>query len=138
MPVWSGHRHLDNVGRVGAEHHQLAVRHVDDSHDAKRNRESDGNQHEHGSETQSKKQRLDARIERAPPIDGLHRSRGGLPHVLIAFDEAAVGGFLEQSLQLVQHILAKAVAERRNSGETRLRIRTVQRSERQSLWQFPF
>ncbi len=61
-----GHRHLHNVGRVRAEHHQLAVRHVDDSHDAKRNRESDGNQHEHGPKTQSKKKRFDARIERAP------------------------------------------------------------------------
>ena len=58
------------------------------------------------------------------------------PHVLIAFDKAAVRGFLEQSLQLVQHILAKAVAERRNSGETRLRIRTVQRRERQAYADF--
>ncbi len=33
----SGHRHLDDVGRVRAEHHQLAVSHVDDTHDAKRN-----------------------------------------------------------------------------------------------------
>ena len=57
----SGHRHLDNVGGVGAEHHQLAVRHVDDSHDAERNRESDGNQHEHGSKTQSEKQAFGCR-----------------------------------------------------------------------------
>ena len=60
------------------------------------------------------------------------------PHVLIAFDEAAVGGFLEQSLQFVQHILAEAVAERRNRGETRLRIRTIQRSERQTCGNFLF
>jgi hypothetical protein len=60
--------HLDHVGGVRAEHHQLAVRHVDDPHDAKRNRKSDGNQHQHRPKTQSKKHRFDARIERAPPV----------------------------------------------------------------------
>ncbi len=88
-----GHRHLHNIGRVRAEHHQLAVRHVDDAHDAERNRQSDGDQHEHGPKAQSKKQRFDAGIERAPPADGFHRSRGGLPHLRVAFDEAAVGRF---------------------------------------------
>ena len=134
----TGHRHLDNVGRVRAEHHQLAVSHVDDSHDAKRNRESDGGQYEHGPQTQSEKQRLDARIERAPLINGLHDNRGGLPHLLIAFNEAAVGRFLEQNLQSVPHILAEAAAERRNSVETCLRICAIQRSERQTCGQFLF
>jgi hypothetical protein len=31
---------------VGAEHHQLAVRHVDDAHDAEGDGEADGHQHE--------------------------------------------------------------------------------------------
>ena len=112
------------------------MRHVDDAHDAKGNRQSDGDQHEHGAEAQSKKHCLDARIERAPPADGLHRSRGRLPHALVALDEAAVGRLFEQSLQLVQHILADAVAERVDRGETRLGIRTIERGERQSRGNF--
>ena len=57
---------LHDVGRVGAEHHQLAVRHVDDAHDAERDRQADGDQHQHRAQAQAEEQRLDARIERAP------------------------------------------------------------------------
>ncbi len=40
------------------------------------------------------------------------RGGGGLPHLRIAFDEAAVGRFIEQKRQPVPHILADAVAQR--------------------------
>ena len=63
-PMWFGIAELHHIGRVGAEHHQLAVRHVDDAHDAERNREPDGDQHEHRAEAQAEEQRLDARVER--------------------------------------------------------------------------
>ena len=66
------HRELHDVGRVGAEHHQLAVRHVDDAHDAERDRQADRDQHEHRAEAQAEEQRLDARIERARAIDRAH------------------------------------------------------------------
>ena len=62
-----GHRQLHDVGGVGAEHHQLAVRHVDDAHDAEGNRQPDGDQHQHRSEAEAEEQRLDARVERAAP-----------------------------------------------------------------------
>ena len=55
---------LHDVGGVGAEHHQLAVRHVDDAHDAERDRQPDRHQHQHRSEAQAEEQRLDARVER--------------------------------------------------------------------------
>ena len=58
------HRRLHDVGRVGAEHHQLAVRHVDDAHDAERDRQADGDEHEHRAEAQAEEQRLDAGVER--------------------------------------------------------------------------
>ena len=58
--MWFGISSLHDVGRVGAEHHQLAVRHVDDAHDAERDRQADGDQHQHRSEAQAEEQRLDA------------------------------------------------------------------------------
>ena len=61
------HRELHDVGRVGAEHHQLAVRHVDDAHDAERDRQADGDEHEHRSEAQAEEQRLDRRVEASRP-----------------------------------------------------------------------
>ena len=54
------HHELHDVGRVGAEHHQLAVRHVDDAHHAERDGEPDGDEHEHRPEAQAEKERLDA------------------------------------------------------------------------------
>ena len=38
---------LDDIGRVGAEHHHLAVRHVDDAHDAEGDGEADGGEQQH-------------------------------------------------------------------------------------------
>ena len=65
-----GHRHLNDVGGVRAEHHQLTVSHVDDAHDAERNGQPDGDQHQHRTQAQAKEQRLDARIESTPMVDG--------------------------------------------------------------------
>ena len=58
-PMWFGHGELDDVGRVGAEHHQLAVSHVDDAHDAEGDRQADRDQHQHRAEAQAEEQRLD-------------------------------------------------------------------------------
>ena len=54
------HERLHDVGRVGAEHHQLAVRHVDDAHHAERDGQADGDEHEHRAEAQAEEQRFDA------------------------------------------------------------------------------
>ena len=56
-----GHQQLHDVGRVGAEHHQLAVRHVDDAHDAERDGQADRDEHQHRAEAQAEEQRLDRR-----------------------------------------------------------------------------
>ena len=41
---------LDDEGRVGAEHDHLAMRHVDDAHDAEGDGEADGGQQQHRAE----------------------------------------------------------------------------------------
>ena len=73
-----------------------------------------------------------ARVEAAPAVNGFHRRRGGLPHVLVAFDKTAVGRFVEQKRQPVTHILTDAllrvaIAWRRACG-----VGTVKRSQCQS------
>ena len=49
------HQRLHDVGRVGAEHHQLAVRHVDDAHDAEGDGEADGDEHQHRAEARGRR-----------------------------------------------------------------------------------
>ena len=71
--MWLRHQQLHDVGRVGAEHHQLAVRHVDDAHHAERDRQADRDEHQHRAEAQAEEQRLDARVERARAIDARAR-----------------------------------------------------------------
>ena len=90
-----------------------------------------GHQDEHGSETQTKKERLDARIKCAPPADCLHRRRGGRAHARIAFDEVPIG-IRKQNVQLVANILTNAVCKSGYSVETSLVIGTVQRAQRQT------
>ena len=65
-PMCRGIADLDDVGRIGAEHHQLAMGHVDDAHDAKRDGQADGDQHEHRAQAQAEEQRLDRGIKRSP------------------------------------------------------------------------
>ena len=131
--MWSGHRHLHGVGGVRAEHHQFAMRHVDDAHDAKRNGQSDGDQHQHRAQAQAKEQRLDAGIEGAPTDRCVATAAAAAPpHFLVAFGEAAVGDFIEQQRQPVPHILADAVAQRRDRVETRLAVRAIESGQRQA------
>ena len=82
----SGHRRLDDVGGVRAKHHQLAMSHVDDAHDAKRDRQPDSDQHEHRSQTQAKKQSLNRRNRRfASASIVVTRRRCGMPHLFVRF-----------------------------------------------------
>ena len=55
------HHLLHHEGRVGAEHHHLAMRHVDDAHDAEGDGEPDGGEQQH-------------RAERKPVPGVLHRA----------------------------------------------------------------
>ena len=94
------HRDLHEVGRVRAEHHQLAMGHVDDAHDAERDGQPDRNQHEHRPEAEAEEQRFNCGIERPTRVDVLERSGRCLPHHGVAFDESAVGRFLHERASL--------------------------------------
>ena len=76
-PMWFGISSLHDVGGVGAEHHQLAVRHVDDAHDAERDGEADRDQHQHRAEAEAEEQRLDRRSRARAPIDAIDGAAGG-------------------------------------------------------------
>ncbi len=65
MPMWLGISLLHHVGGVGAEHHELAVRHVDDAHDAERDRETDRGEHQHDAQAQTEEQASRASNTRA-------------------------------------------------------------------------
>ena len=49
----SADRLLHDEGRVGAEHHHLAMRHVDDAHDAEGDGEADGGEQQHRAEREA-------------------------------------------------------------------------------------
>ena len=124
-PMWFGISVLHDVGRVGAEHHQLAVRHVDDAHDAERDRQADGDQHQHRAEAQAEEQRLDAGVERARLIDAMRRRRAAAVRTsLVGFDEAAVGAPSRRSaVEPVADVRAQAARQRLDRGEARLGCR---------------
>ena len=89
--MWFGISRLHDVGGVGAEHHQLAVRHVDDAHDAEGDRQADGDEHQHRAEAEAEEQRLDAGVER--PRTASMRCDGRAPRradVGVGLGEAAV------------------------------------------------
>jgi hypothetical protein len=126
------HHQLHDIGGVGAQHHQFAVRHVDDAHHAEGNRQPNRDQHQHRSEAEAEEERLDAGVERARLIDAAHRFGCGASDVGVALGETAVRRRLEQGGQPVAHFGPSPMRERRNRIQTRFRIAAVQRGERQT------
>ena len=49
---WLAHGLLDREARIGAEHHHLAMRHVDHAHDAEGDGKPDGGEQQHRAERQ--------------------------------------------------------------------------------------
>ena len=100
---------LHDVGGVGAEHHQLAVRHVDDAHDAERDRQADRDQHQHRAQAQAEEQRLDAGVERCATIDRCASTSPRPPcaRASSASAKRAVRRLLDQRRQPVAHIRAQ-------------------------------
>ena len=74
---------LHDEGRIGADHHQLAMRHVDDTHQAKHDREPEGHDEENGTQTDAAKQGFDRAGPDIPGFDPFDRSGGGLCHRLL-------------------------------------------------------
>ena len=69
---------LHHVGGVGAEHHQLAVRHVDDAHHAEGDGEADGREHQHRAQAQAEEQRLHAEYTLRDELIAAITSRAGV------------------------------------------------------------
>ena len=123
------HPELHDVGRVGAEHHQLAVRHVDDAHDAEGDRQPDGDQHQHGSEAEPEGRRLEHRVHVAHRVDlpqGVGR-RG--PHVRVGLDVAPVLGGVQQCRQAVVHHRVEAAREPLDGLDAHVRIAVLERRD---------
>jgi hypothetical protein len=107
---------------IGAEHYQLAMRHVDDPHHAEGDRQSDRRQHQHRALAQSKQQRLDAGIETAPLVDLTDRGLRGGAHARIGFPVAAVAVWLDHRGQAVVDIKIQASGQRLDRGQPRAGI----------------
>ena len=105
---------LHDEGRVGAEHHHLAMRHVDDAHHAEGDGEADGGQQQHRAEAEALEQRSSARPRSCEPL--LDRGDGAAASAALEL-RVGVGRQAEQRrLQLVQRL------RRRRAGERRRRV----------------
>ena len=105
---------LHDVGRVGAEHHQLAVRHVDDAHDAERDGQPDGDQHEHRAEAEAEEQRFDRRVEGSRPSRCCCSASLRPPSDrFVGFGERAVSALLDERGEPVADVRAEPARQRR-------------------------
>ena len=112
-----------DVRRVGAQHHQLAVRHVDDAHHAERDGEANRDQHEHGAETQAEEEHLDAGVEAPRGVDALNGLGRRASNIGVALRRSSPSG----------EVASSAVRRFRTSGLSR--SRSVSRSRRAvSAW----
>ena len=111
---------LDDVGGVGAEHHHLAMRHVDDAHHAEGDGEADRGQQQDRAQADA----VDHVLRRGDELAGGARSRSrrvgrGGAHALGRRRPAA-------SARIAQHLLVAALRQQRHSLEPdRLRPRSA-------------
>ncbi len=110
---------LDDVGGVGPQHHQLAMGHVDDPHDAEGDGEADGRQHQHRAQGEAEEQGL----KLAVPVDATLDMRqdaagGGLDLTIgLALQELGQGG---------AHRGVQGIPQAGEGGQARLGIRAVE------------
>ena len=74
---------LHDEGRIGAHHHQFAVRHVDDPHQAEDDGEPQRHDQEDGTEADAPKNCFDCGRPHTPALDTFDRFSGGLPDPLL-------------------------------------------------------
>jgi hypothetical protein len=116
------HQLLHHVNGVRAQHHQLAVRHVDHAHDAEGHRQANAGQHQHRAQAEAEKQCLDAGIKAAPVphVGDGRRGRATYLGIRIGLTDilAHAGHRAEPREDLVVHAGSKAS----DSGDAQLRI----------------
>ena len=109
---------LDDIGRVGAEHHHLAVRHVDDAHDAEGDREADRREQQDGRGGEAVPEILRRAPEQEPGMDG------GKRRVRRRLD-LRVRGLLVERVDQVLRILIAAAFQRLDRREPVRRGRVI-------------
>ena len=107
------------------------MRHVDDAHHAERDGQTDGDEHQHGSETQTEEQRLDTRIQTSLRVDALDRRGGRRTHRFIALCKRAIVCSCDERREPVPDFGTESSGQRPDRGESRGRIAFVERGHRQ-------
>jgi hypothetical protein len=74
---------LHAVGGVGADHQQLAVRHVDDAHDAVGDGQAERAEQQDAAERQAGEGAADVLGNGQPAVDGFHRGDGFVAHLVV-------------------------------------------------------
>ena len=96
---------LHHEGRVGADHHHLAMRHVDDAHHAEGDGEADGGEQQHGAERQAVPDVLQRLPQGELRVDGAIALLAAARTASIA---ASSGATVEQRRQQAERILVAA------------------------------
>ena len=75
---------LHHVGRIGAQHHHLAVRHVDHAHQAIGDRKAQRRKQQHAAEAESGKHRASRFVIGQAFVYGMHRGGDHLAHIRVS------------------------------------------------------
>ena len=121
-----GRSDLHDIGRIGAEHHHFAMRHIDDAHDAEGDRKADRRQ----KQNRRRRKPVPEVLRHAPHGEaGMDRGEsrcGGALH-------RRVGGLLRDPVDEALRVLVAALLQRRDRGETILRRSAVAGGEDRRL-----
>ena len=94
---------LHDIGGVVADHHHLAMGHVDHPHHAKGDGKPGGGQHQHEAQAQAEEERLDEFVTRAARIDIADRGGGRDAYVQRGFQRLALRVTCDQGREAIAH-----------------------------------
>ena len=119
---------LHDEGRVGAEHHHFAMRHVDDAHDAEGDREADRGEQQHRRRRDAVPEVLQRRSSKARRvlIAASAASRGGLERGIVGLG----GDFVDQALRVL--VAARLQASRWPRARSALGALRIEREDRRA------
>ncbi len=122
----TGHQLLDHPGRIGSEHHQLAVGHVDHTHHAEGDCETRGGEHQDESETQAEEHGLDERENAPRAIDLFDRKGRGVTNRLVRLAGCPLVVHFDELGEPVSHFPVQAPRQDFDGLESDLGIRVVE------------
>lgn len=124
------HEVLHDIGRIGADHQELAVRHVDDADQPICDRKPERREQQHAAEREAREDRAEDFAAALNRIECVDAFLSRVAYAFVGFVERAVGLLRDDRAQQFVHVEVMARRDELRGFETPVHVGIVQRGHR--------